>query len=162
MTERFFIQTDEVSGIEVPVSDRGLQYGDGFFETLRISDGKCALLPFHSERIKETAEALKFMPDSVTHVPAELLSQSLGEKMVFSALPLPVARGPEGYRYPSCTRVASQKNFSAFAVFSDLCSQRASLRAFTAYCLPAPSCPASPRWPGLKHLNRLDQVLAQL
>jgi para-aminobenzoate synthetase component 1 len=42
----------------VPVSDLGLQYGFGFFETLRLDDGNAPLLDAHIERFESTWRAL--------------------------------------------------------------------------------------------------------
>ncbi|MBX9283817.1 aminotransferase class IV, partial [Serratia marcescens] len=39
-------------------SDRGLQFGDGCFTTARVIDGKIELLPWHLERLQQTAQRL--------------------------------------------------------------------------------------------------------
>ncbi|MEJ2041079.1 MAG: aminotransferase class IV [Desulfosarcinaceae bacterium] len=46
----------------VPVSDLGLQYGYGFFETLRADDAGCPLLAQHTSRLQKTWEALMPAP----------------------------------------------------------------------------------------------------
>jgi branched-chain amino acid aminotransferase len=38
--------------------DRGLLYGDGFFDTLLWRGGTCAALPYHDARLQQTAEIL--------------------------------------------------------------------------------------------------------
>jgi branched-subunit amino acid aminotransferase/4-amino-4-deoxychorismate lyase len=43
----------------VSVSDRGFQYGDGFFETLRADDGRVQFLPEHLARLKASALAFR-------------------------------------------------------------------------------------------------------
>lgn len=49
-------------GEEIGLSfkNRGLNYGDGFFETLRFDKGQCFLLSFHLDRIKTGCELLGF------------------------------------------------------------------------------------------------------
>ncbi len=42
----------------VPASDRGLAYGDGLFETLRIAHGKPSLLDYHLRRMLDGANRL--------------------------------------------------------------------------------------------------------
>ena len=42
-----------VAGRCVDYRDRGLQYGDGLFETMRVRRGRVRLLEFHLERLFE-------------------------------------------------------------------------------------------------------------
>ncbi len=42
--------------------NRGFLYGDGFFETIRVIDGKAPLLQFHLERIYDAIFIYKFTP----------------------------------------------------------------------------------------------------
>lgn len=46
----------------IPVSDLGLQYGYGFFETIRVDNGDIKFLPEHVERLNETWKDL-FLSD---------------------------------------------------------------------------------------------------
>ena len=57
----------------IPVSDRGLNYGDGLFETMRLSDGVVPLLELHLERLAEGCRRLALTPP-----PADLLVVGLG------------------------------------------------------------------------------------
>lgn len=41
-------------------SNRAFRYGDGFFESMVMFDGKVPLLSYHCERMKDAARALKF------------------------------------------------------------------------------------------------------
>lgn len=47
------------NGPALPVSNRGFHYGDGFFETIRLIDGKPIFLDHHFSRVLETMEAYK-------------------------------------------------------------------------------------------------------
>ncbi|MEF3193948.1 MAG: aminotransferase class IV, partial [Halothiobacillaceae bacterium] len=48
----------------LPVGDRGLQYGDGLFETMAVADGKVRLLSLHLERLARGAARLAIpLPD---------------------------------------------------------------------------------------------------
>jgi 4-amino-4-deoxychorismate lyase len=42
----------------LPVDNRGLAYGDGLFETLRLASGRCAWWPWHSERLRASLARL--------------------------------------------------------------------------------------------------------
>ncbi|MEJ2672469.1 MAG: aminotransferase class IV [Deltaproteobacteria bacterium] len=48
-----------VSQAQVSVNDRGLQFGDGLFETLRADGGKAHFLSEHLDRLKASAQALR-------------------------------------------------------------------------------------------------------
>ena len=43
---------DGFASDSVPLSDRGLNYGDGLFETMRIEDGGVPLLERHLSRLR--------------------------------------------------------------------------------------------------------------
>ncbi len=46
-----------LSQARVSVNDRGFQYGDGFFETLRAEDGRVRFLAEHLQRLRASARA---------------------------------------------------------------------------------------------------------
>ncbi|ELT98245.1 hypothetical protein CAPTEDRAFT_119383, partial [Capitella teleta] len=52
-----------VSEDSLPVSDRGLAYGDGLFETVRVSNGKATLADYHWYRLRRSCERLGIMLD---------------------------------------------------------------------------------------------------
>lgn len=41
----------------IPITDRGFLFGEGFFTTIRVSEGHCELLPLHMHRLQSQAEA---------------------------------------------------------------------------------------------------------
>lgn len=43
----------------VPISDRGFLFGEGMFTTIRVSEGKCELFPWHLRRLQQQARALE-------------------------------------------------------------------------------------------------------
>lgn len=57
-----YVPADEA---RIPVSDRGLAYGDGVFTTLRVSGGEPLLLGWHLERLRSDSAALYIEPPSV-------------------------------------------------------------------------------------------------
>ena len=49
--------------------DRGLQFGDGLFETMRLNaKGESPLMPLHQGRLKKGLAVLGFSPDAITTV----------------------------------------------------------------------------------------------
>ena len=53
----------------VPISDRGFLFGEGMFTTIRVSEGKCELLPCHLRRLQQQAKALE-LSDAILQLKA--------------------------------------------------------------------------------------------
>ncbi len=142
---------------QVSIFDRGLAYGDGLFETMRYQAGAVPLWPWHFARLSTSAERL-LMPVSVEAVTSQL-HQVLADlisapRLGFGSLKLIVTRG-NGQGYGP---VAAVPNYywlyrpiaaSVTAAQQGICLQVSSLRLAR-----------SARLGGLKHLNRLEYVLA--
>ncbi|MFI3187097.1 MAG: aminodeoxychorismate lyase [Methylococcaceae bacterium] len=142
----------------IDVADRGFQYGDGLFETIEVRDGRPVFVDFHLERLKSGCQRL--------HIPfpnVEILSYELGElcrsKISANAvLKIIVTRGSggRGYRQPDDikpTRVLSlhphpdyPQTYQQQGIVARFCTTRLGL---------------NPTLAGIKHLNRLEQVLAR-
>jgi 4-amino-4-deoxychorismate lyase len=143
-------------GGTVDARDRGLQYGDGVFETMRVRRHTIRLLDFHLERLWRSCERLSLpLPDP------RRLRHALGAATAVrrdGILKLIVTRGvgARGYRptgrergtwvlasYPISRRAAS-------AVAAPVCLRICTVRLGT-----------NPVLAGLKSLNRLESVLAR-
>ena len=133
--------------------DRGLQYGDGLFETMLVRRGRIRLLALHLERFAEGCRRLG-LAVPVQGIEREVaLRARQGAEGVLKLI-LSRGRGMRGYR-PSgderCTRVLS---FHALAadpagtgpVHVRLCDTRLGI---------------NPDLAGLKSLNRLESVMAR-
>jgi len=140
----------------IPVSDRGLQYGDGLFETLAFRGGELEYLEQHLRRLQQGCERLNFAFDDVDILKAELamLCAQTAHDSVIKVV-LTRGSGGRGYKPPidnEPTRILSShampeyplKNQSGVTV--RLCEHRLGL---------------NPALAGIKHLNRLEQVLAR-
>ncbi len=136
--------------------DRGLQYGDGVFETMRVQRRRLRLLDFHLERLLEGCRRLKIEPPKVGPLRREL--EACAARRADAVLKLIVTRGSgsRGYR-PSggerCTRVISlhapPRDAAAAAhppVRVRMCSTRVGI---------------NPMLAGVKTLNRLESVMAR-
>ena len=145
------VALDDASGA-IAADDRGLNYGDGLFETMLCQDGRVRLLDAHLQRlaggcarlgIAATDEAL--LREEIRRVAAD---RSGVVKIVMTR-----GAGGRGYRPPadlSPTRIVSFSAPPASPTRSELnvrwCEMRLGRNAALA---------------GMKHLNRLEQVLAQ-
>ncbi|MET0026214.1 MAG: aminodeoxychorismate lyase [Candidatus Thiodiazotropha sp.] len=147
---------DGLPSEQIPVSDRGLQYGDGLFETIAVLKGRMPLWSRHMARLQRGEEKLGF-PLTDKHLleqEAGLLCEGVGQGIV--KIILTRGSGGRGYRPPSDPRprrIITRHPWPDYpeAWYRDgvrirLCETRFSRQ---------------PRLAGIKHLNRLEQVLAR-
>lgn len=140
----------------VDVADRGLAYGDGLFETILFVDGSAPLWPRHLARLQHGCERLRLPPPD----PVTLATDCAA---VIADLPRAVVRvtctrgsGPRGYAPPSpaspsrivvaAAESAVPRDWYWQGIRVRFCETRLALQ---------------PQLAGLKHLNRLEQVLAR-
>lgn len=140
----------------LPLPDRGLDFGDGLFETVLLRCGEPVLLDYHMDRLQTGLDALSF-PDCLRRAKAQLLKASSASSALDRAvLRLSITRGsgPRGYASPenvtartviTVTPLPQHTDDQALAISVDWCQMSWSLQPLLA---------------GIKHLNRLEQVLA--
>lgn len=141
---------------ELSLQDRGLSYGHGVFETLRIAGSKPLLWPEHLQRLLAGCQRLS--------IPTQLLAEQLQQDL--AALPsvkdgvlkiiVTAGEGGRGYRLPvqpSPTRILQ---LMPVPVYPDLPAERG---IEARWCQIRLGC--APALAGIKHLNRLEQVLAR-
>jgi len=145
-----------VNGVEasaISVDDRGLQYGDGLFETMAVAGGRVRHFARHMERLAAGCHRLGIpMPDvKLLDVECERSLAGLGT----GSVKIVVTRGPGPRSYrppaePAVTRIVVSsgprpRNDPDTGIVVRLCETPLGL---------------NPRLAGLKHLNRLEQVMA--
>jgi 4-amino-4-deoxychorismate lyase len=142
-------------GEQVSASDRGLQYGDGVFETMAVIDGRVRLFDAHLARLAAGLARLAIAaPDR------DLLAREIASAAALpgaGALKLTVTRGvgPRGYRPQagSATRILS--------VWPARAPARAQAESGVELRICSTRLAEQPALAGLKTLNRLEQVLAR-
>ncbi len=154
MAVRFIV--DGCERETVPASDRGLQYGDGLFETMAAEDGRIALLEDHLERLSHGADRLGLPIPDMGVIRGEVLSLLPVQGRAVIKLILTRGSGGRGYRQPekiAVRRIVSQhpwpdypETWASDGVAVRLCETRLA---------------NDPVLAGLKTLNRLHQVLAR-
>ena len=140
---------------------RAAQFGDGVFETMAIKDGRCQALSLHVNRLSVGLIALH-MPSPANDLNDLLLSYI--EKMVqVSALPNGVlkiivsrANSARGYGFDSSLKPVVMAFYSPKVVYPESHYQV----GITLQNLST-QCSVQPQLAGLKHLNRLENVLAK-
>ena len=143
-------------GTLVDISDRALQYGDGLFETIRVRHARPEHLERHMRRLSVSCERLKFPPVDWALIRQELLE--LAGQQEDAVLKYILSRGTGGRGYQpgpelEVTRIASIHPLPRWpsdpdqnGVRTRICTTRLAVQPLLA---------------GLKHLNRLEQVLAR-
>lgn len=148
-----------VNGIEteqIPVSDRGLQYGDGLFETIAINGGQPCLLDQHLARLQLGCERLKIPQPDMQKLAADCRERSRNTTAMLLKIILTRGSGGRGYRLPEKTETRCIISLHPWhALPEHVYQQGASLRYCTIRLADQPALA------GIKHLNRLEQVLAR-
>lgn len=143
-------------GTWVAADDRGLQYGDGVFETMAVRQGRVVLLEPHLERLMRGCERLLFSPPSADVIRAEILAAAVVLEHAVLKLVITRGRGGRGYRPTQDvrpTRILTLHEWPAYP-------QRW-WRDGVSVKLCKTILGGNPQLAGLKHLNRLEQVLAR-
>lgn len=140
----------------VPVDDRGLAYGDGMFETLCVHRGCLPLMNYHLERLFTGLHTLDFPQISRQVLIDELehAARRSGDDIV----KLIVTRGSGGRGYAPPENTEPRRIIVTSAASASLAEWR---RAGVVLRHCATVLDGPQRLAGLKHLNRLPQVLAR-
>lgn len=139
----------------ISAGDRGLAYGDGLFETLRVAGGRATLLDRHLERLRRGLSVLRIeVSVALLRDELEAAAGELGEGL----LKLIVTRGEagRGYAMPAIARPTRILQFAPLPQYPDA-HARAGISLFPC----ATRLAHQPLLAGIKHLNRLEQVLAR-
>ncbi len=141
----------------LPIADRGLHYGDGVFETIAIHHGHPLLLDAHIERIRAGCEQLRF-DASLDLAGIRRQAEEAAKQVDKGVMKIIVTRGvgARGYQFAagiSPTYIISLYPWpefpsSRYVEGVDVCVCRSRLGD-------------QPLLAGIKHLNRLEQVMAR-
>lgn len=142
-------------GSELSVRDRGLAYGDGLFETIRVAAGRAGLLDRHLQRLARGAEVLQ-IPLDVPLLRAEL--EAAAVEQGDGLLKLIVTRGEAGRGY-AMPEPAQPTRILYFSPLPDYPAAHAQQGIRLYPCVTRMG--HQPLLAGIKHLNRLEQVLAR-
>ncbi len=138
------------------LADRGIQYGDGLFETLAVMDGRIRRLGLHLDRLREGCARLRLpMPDEGS-LRQELQGAAEGQSRAVLKFILTRGSGGRGYRLPDPVSVTRMMFLHPWPDYpADWHTDGIELR------ICATRLAMGPALAGLKHLNRLEQVLAR-
>jgi 4-amino-4-deoxychorismate lyase len=141
----------------VDPADRGLAYGDGLFETMAANDGRIRWFDLHLDRLEEGCRRLEIPAPSRSIIAEEIAAHCPPQSR--AVVKLVVTRGPgqRGYMPPDPATPTRVLSISPWPNFPD---------SYYRQGISARSCQLrlgeNPALAGIKHLCRLEQVLAQL
>ena len=143
----------------ISVHDRGLQYGDGLFETMAVCNGKIHLWDAHWERLTYACKQLSIpLPNKETvENEIDLICYKNKEQTKF-IIKLIVTRGEgeRGYRFSNTQNVTRILTSHSWPDYPDVYQTEG---VAVRYCETTLS--ENKKLAGIKHLNRLEQVLAR-
>ncbi len=141
---------------QIEVFDRALHYGDGVFETIAIQDGKVLCFDEHLNRLEKGCKKIKIPVQDKKIIKNEILSLTENTDRAVVKIIITRGQGGRGYKIPDnieSTRIISlfpwpdySSELSIFGIKTKLCNYRYS---------------NNPVLAGIKHLNRLEQILAR-
>jgi len=136
----------------LPLSDRALHYGDGLFETIAVIRGKPRLWDSHLARLVRGCERLKIPPPNLNTLYDEVVTVADSDERVVVKVIYSRGSGGRGYRLPD---ESSPRRIVMRYPWRLLPAGDIRLR----FCHTPLSC--NPVLAGIKHLNRLEQVMAR-
>lgn len=145
------VATDVISA-----SDRGFSYGDGIFTTIKVTNGVCHLLPDHLMRLQRGITALAIAQIDFDALLTQLCD--VAKALVQGVIKVVISRGvgQRGYSSVGCdspTVVVSTSPLPAH--YQEWQQEGISLGVSTI------ALGLNPLTAGIKHLNRLEQVLVK-
>lgn len=134
--------------------DRGLQFGDGCFTTARVVEGRIDLLAWHLERMQQGSERL-LLP-AIDWVAFENEMTQAAKSISLGVMKAIVTRGIGGRGYSSqgCSHPTRIISTTAYPEH-----YRQWRESGISLALSPVQLSRNPLLAGLKHLNRLEQVL---
>ena len=141
----------------IDLLDRGLHYGDGLFETIAVINEQPLCLDKHLQRLLSGCARLELEFDDVATLESEINSICKNIDRAILKITITAGVGGRGYNRSSSelklTRLVAihpwpeyPDNYLSQGIEVHLCSSRLG---------------HNPRLAGIKHLNRLEQVLAR-
>jgi 4-amino-4-deoxychorismate lyase len=141
---------------QLPLSDRGLQYGDGLFETLAVKQGKPCLWQRHMDRLARGEMALGLPPSDKQQLQQEALALCEEHQQAVLKIILTRGSGGRGYAAPSSCK---PRRILTIHPWPDYPRTRYSEGIHIGICRTRIG--RNRQLAGHKHLNRLEQVLAR-
>jgi len=151
----FWLVNGQPTGVDP--ADRGLAFGDGLFETMAVDDGEIRRLGLHLDRLEHGCRRLAIPAPERATIERELRAHCPRKGRAVAKLIVTRGTGPRGYAPPEPSAPTRVLGISAWPDFP-----AARYRDGIAVRVCELRLGENPALAGLKHLSRLEQVLAQI
>ena len=136
------------------VTDRAFAYGDGLFTTAKIENGKVSLLTQHINRLKNGVQRLNLINIDFTAISDEL--KQLAQAYNIAVVKVIISAGSGGRGY---SRQGADQPTVVISVFDFPSHYITWQKQGVTLGLSEQRLGVNPMMAGMKHLNRLEQVL---
>ena len=140
----------------VSVDDRGLQYGDGVFETIAVANAVPLCLDEHFSRLREGCERLSIPAPALPTLRDEVAAVIGSSPRAALKIILTRGEGGRGYAPPAEVR---PNRIIALYPWPGYPPENATAGVRLRFCRQRYGI--NPALAGIKHLNRLEQILAR-
>ncbi|GDX06743.1 aminodeoxychorismate lyase [Buttiauxella sp. A111] len=138
----------------LPANDRAVQFGDGCFTTARVSAGNVRFLEQHIGRLQQGCEKLLIPFVDWSLLETEMQQLAAAEQQAVLKVMITRGSGGRGYSAANCLQPTRLLTLSAYPDFYTQWREQGISLALSPIQLGI-----NPHLAGIKHLNRLEQVL---
>lgn len=151
-----FCSVNGINQNHIPVNDRGLAFGDGSFTTAKVVNGQVILLDEHIKRLMQTCQKLAIMPPDEQDLINQVNKAASDNHLAVLKVIITAGGGGRGYSRQGLKDNATSVivTISAFPLHYQQLAVKGVTLGDSQQLLSV-----SPMLAGLKHLNRLEQVL---
>lgn len=135
-------------------SDRAIQFGDGCFTTVRILDGQLCHLAAHLRRLQDACNKLLIAFEFWYELEREMNTLAMGHSRGVLKVIISRGSGGRGYSAANCSQPTRILSVSPYPTHFDDWRNRGITLTLSPVRLGR-----NPLLAGIKHLNRLEQVL---
>jgi len=139
---------------QISTNNRGLAYGDGVFTTAKVLNGKIQLLTAHIERLITSCKKLNIAQPDMNKIITELTETAQRFELSVVKVIITTGDGGRGYSRHGCSTSNVIISFHSFPEHYLAWQQQGIHLGVSSLKLGV-----SPLTAGIKHLNRLEQVL---
>ena len=142
---------------DISLSDRAVQFGDGCFTTARVLDGRVQWQPAHLSRLQRGAAALMIQGVDWQALEQEMVQAAAAQGQGVLKVIITRGSGGRGYSPAGCLQPTQIVTTSLYPAHYNDWRERGVTLAQSPVALAQ-----SPLLAGIKHLNRLEQVMIRL
>ena len=146
-----------VAQAALPAGDRSVQFGDGCFTTARVMNGEIQFLDAHLQRLQRATSSLRIEGVNWQALELEMATAAQPEQEGVVKAILTRGQGGRGYSAAGCsapTRIVSVSGYPAQYHLWRECGVKLALSPVM--------LSKNPLLAGIKHLNRLEQVMIRM